>query len=639
MGISYSGSVYDSAGNVYYIEGKNLKQASADLSKNRIIGVFSGKTTVFSLALRKYKNTERLLVSHVAGNSEDPSVGQSYLFEIRVADVPSLPSAGLTFEELITKYKIVGTGAVAKATTELSTELSSADSASNTTKALGIIYAVSSDLDGNIYIASWSTNSGYGHNKLRQLVQVSDGATKKFTQNNIVNAQIMSLSHAFKMEGSEKKDYLLYSTAGNVSAVDLKQWSVTKDFTKSQIKFGQGGYYRSIAAFNFKDGKDFEFYAGDSTSSKIFRFNSKFEQVESLGREIYAYNRREAGTVKTLDESTPLEAISSVLGHPAGLFTDPATSDVYIADNQNGVVFSLDASGKLRKAAGTRSASASYINGYVSRPTGDFTNGKKILYLSNRVADLINKTEKELYPAKMANGFGWTNSSIAFAKDDAGKGYLFNVRHFQTLNTTEAWHASYTKFIHKVSLNGVDAVSGHESYLGDIMKGNQEAATSPYPVVVNNHDINLKANLQAKVVIDKQKYLFLSGDAFVVNKLGEAQSYVLQKPTSYGVKISFAVLEEGAIRHIFFPNSSGRIGYFTMDLAKIPSAKAESEFISPVKTLCLPGTTLSGALDVAISQGGDLIIADSNKSRVLQYRIRDKNKKLVLQEHGVGVCK
>jgi hypothetical protein len=224
---------------------------------------------------------------------------------------------------------------------------------------------------------------------------------------------------------------------------------------------------------------------------------------------------------------------------------------------------------------------------------------------------------------------------LAFVPGTNGQNALYNLRHFNVVSH-EAWHESYTGFVHKVDLTGNDQVNAHSNYMGDLMQGTSNS-TVAQDRIMDNTAINLNYQynyLNSKLVVDSQKYMFMSVGNFVVNKLGETKSYVLKKLKLSG---AFAIVEAGNLRYIFYPTPP-RMSYVVIDMSKMSPTAGEDEFVSTAKALCLPGTSLGSVWDVAVSQSGDLVIADSSNSRVLMYRIRDNTGNLVLKEQGSASC-
>ena len=193
-----------------------------------------------------------------------------------------------------------------------------------------------------------------------------------------------------------------------------------------------------------------------------------------------------------------------------------------------------------------------------------------------------------------------------------------------------------TGLIHKVDLTGMSQADTHSTYLGDLMQGAQNSTIEPARVTDNSAiNLNYKVNyLIQKSVVDSQKYMFVSGGTFLINKLGETKSYVLRKPR---VTAGFAIVEDGNLRYIFYPTTP-RVSYIVIDMSKISPTAKEDDFVSNAKTLCLPGTALRSVWDVAVSKSGDLVLADSDNARVLLYRIRDKAGNLTFKEQGAAGC-
>lgn len=601
--------VFDSKGYGYYAFNNFLYQLALDRKTIKKIANTPG--SVF-LTIRKYKNIERLVVATKSAG------GFGALFEIPLSSIASIPAEGLSFESLKAQYKLAGVDIVPATSVAIANRLTKNDS--EETKALSFISAVESDDDGNIYLSSHTDGAGrgLGHQATRILKQNEDGS---FEQTVLSNANwVLDLSFAKKYIDNKKHEYLILPTAYGLHSLDLTKWKETSSITGIQKSIISKGYFSTVATEYIPGIKNFEFYVGETSESKIVHLDGNFNILEVLGRDIYEKSK----------EGAEQDALTMVLGHPGGLFTAPNTSDIFIHDNQNNVIFRLNENGQTKKVAGKQAFSSRYLLGYASRITGDFSNGKRILYFGNWISDLNAGTETELYPGNLTNGYNWYNSSPVFVGGVDGKNMLFNARH-RNIVSTESWHTSFTGFMHLVNLTGNTQVDTHANYLGDVMQG--AATASAYTRIMDNSAINLGNHINRKAVVDSQKNMFISGGKFIINKIGESQSFVLNKPA---VKGAFSIVEENQLRYVFYPDGQ-RISFFTIDMTKLNDS-SENNFVSNVKALCLSGTTLKGTWDLAISHNGNLVIADSDNSRVLLYRLRDKTGALSLKLHGSEDC-
>lgn len=627
--------IFDSQKRAYVFSGGKVLQLSPDYQTQKtIVSNASGNTQI---ALRKYQNTERLLISFSTGLSISQNV-HSYIFEIPLSAINNAPAAGWTIQELISNYKIAGNGWIPARSFTLPDRVvlskndpaPSSPTSSEQKYSVGYIRDIVAGADGRIYFATVADGSGrgWGHHTLRQLKPTNDG---KLEQTILTESSWTMQMQYFKqkMHNNVEIEKLFLARHGGFDVVDLKANPPTLERPIASIN---GKRLAAIAIKPIMQNKDYEIFIGSTNHSQIFRFKSDYSLIEVLGRPVYNANDN--------------LALASVLGNPDGLVEDPFTQDLYIVDSQNSVVWRVNPQGQIAVASGTYKTEDLFSIGYKFKIAGHFSANKKFLYYvstfnvnnGSRITavDLLNNTETVL-PLSLVTAatdpnskYNWGIDSLALVPEANGSHTLLMKRRWN-VQSNQSWHASDTGFVHAVNINGTNLLSANSSVIRDITKGQADIDPS-FTGVINNNSVIYRNELPGKLAVDSSKNIYQAeGPRLRVSNLNNGKTHILP----IAPRGPIAVVEEGPFRYLVAQHSTQFYMY------KLDSRLLFNSTAAPIvesKQLCLPGTTVAGVNDIIVSRDGNLIVSDANNARVLKYFIRDKNNQLVWKEHSASGC-
>jgi hypothetical protein len=617
-----SAAVIDSEGYYYITNSTNVYRLSPDQSTMTKF-ISRVESADVHLAIRKYKGVESLLISRTVLITPNNTSAKDFLLEIPLSKIKEM-TAPISMDDAIAAYRIAGNGIVPPSSFAVpsSVKLSKTDPvlATDNEHSLGSIKDIAAGENGDIYVSTAADGGGrgWGNHTIRRLRPNSDGS---FQQTVIASGGdanwVLQLAYKKPNLGGNSHDYLFAAKANGAIAIDLETLEKSRPFTEVTT-----GYITATALVPILGNTDYEIYFASGSSSRLYRYNSKFELIEALGRDTSDVNVN--------------NALASVLGNPDGLYQDP-DSNIYVADSQTGVLQKVNPAGQMEAVIGTYGANSSFINSYSFRLEGDFDKSKdrKIIYSSINFADtskiyahdLVAKHSYLLYepskPSLSDSKFDWPLNSTALLKGADDKNTLLMSRSWHSAVTAD-WHTGVTSFIGKLTVSGVSAdLDSRSVFAGDIMKGAAETGTAPEGFV-NNSEMILGPYTQAKIVIDSLNNIFSSGNYLAISRLDQTKS------RNINLKISgaFAVVEEkpgSPLRHIIYQRGDV-LGDLVIDLTNIADPAIDPRVMvnkKLVNSLCLPGTGLRGVRDIIKDNEGNLLISDSQNARVLKYRIRD----------------
>jgi hypothetical protein len=611
--------VIDSEGYYYMVNGSEVFRISPDQSTITKIVKKSADSPNLRLAIRKYQNVESLLIARTVMMQPNDVTAKDFLLEIPLSKIKDLTTVtAIAMDDAITLYRIAGNGIVPPTSfvVPATVRLSKNDpiSASDNEHSLGFISDVVAGENGDIYVATQSDGAsrGWGNHTIRRLRPTLEGA---FDQTLLASpgqaTWVLQLAYKKSSLSSNSHEFLFAARANGTTAIDL-----TTGVRSSPFPELTSSYVTAVLLVPILNNKDYEIYFASGSSSKLYRYDSNFNLIEALGRD--------------MNDVDVTNALASVLGNPDGLYQDP-DKNIYVADSQTGVLQKVNPAGGMDLVFGVYGAKSSFINGYTYRLAGDFQSDKsrKIIYSVMNIGegtqvfahDLVTNHAYQLYAAAASGAdpnskYDWSLNSLALIKGNDDKNTLLMSRSWHSAISND-WHTAFTSFIEKIGVSGVTAdVNTRSVFAGDVLKGLADVASATTGTV-NNSEMIFQTFQGAKIVVDSANNIFSSGNYLAVSRLDQTTS------RNFNLKIggSFAVIEDGngsTLRHIIFQRG------VTLSEAVIDVSPTANPMLTPqIKNLCMPGTTIRGARDIIKDDEGNLLISDSQNARVLKYRIRD----------------
>lgn len=619
-----SAILYDQAGNAYIVGtgGKVYTVKAADPTKAVVLisstgGIFGG------MVIRKYQNTERLVLAHYMNRAVRDTTAEAYMFEIPLSSLQSR-STPMSLADLKASYKIAGNGLIASKTYPIPSGVTlSKNDGLDPKYSVGLPIALTVGDAGELYLStSYFTATDIGNVGVRKLTQKSDGtfAQELLFVSSASGRQMRYIKKTLR-DGKLHEVLLVSGSPPAAFIYDLQARKILKPFTEVNVHDGSG----AIIVQN-ETKTDYSFYITSLTTSQIYHYDSSYKLIEILGRPVY-------------DNVT--DPLAAIIGNVDGIVTDNEEGSVYFSDSQNALIRKIDQNGVLSTVAGklqTRNSKPIYNNealsdfiyntsgfeeGFNYPLTADFdsSRNRKVIYaptVSSRVVhalDLVNnKVQTFLNPATSnipgVTPVEYVSQGIAFAKGPGDK----NVLLLPHRERSSSLRSIRTGYVHLIPVQGLNLWNTDGLYMGDVNNGVETTADK----IVSNTSIGLAPNL-GTVAIDSQGYVFVGGSRSM--KVSSLNTMTPQTRTLSISTLNFAMIEEGTKRHILYFISGSRLMRITIDMTTVfdPSIKS----ISTAQQLCLPGTVVNVAGQYAIDKDGNLLITDTGNARILKYKIRD----------------
>lgn len=607
--------VTDSSGAKYYYSGDTIFSVVNGVTRPIVNGI-SGANVM--MTVRQYLGVERLAVFFSYLNVTS-TTGVSTIAELKTSDARAITNP-INYTNFKSSNKIVGND-YSEANSEIIPDvvnLTANDpfeakyTLGNNAYHVGFVAGA----DGSLYISSTTDGNSYykGHPLVRRLLPTGEKKFTAITLGKLDWTQQLSY-HKYVDKSGVEKEILLAARIGGAEVFDLKTNKLLKSLVEQDQKWIRGGLIIPNPAVS----SSFDLYLGNSSTSQIYRYDENLNLIETLGRPIYNPNEN--------------IAISKVLGTPDGLYTDKVTGEIYILDSQFSQLYKLLPNGSI-SYIGQFNFKDFSLNGYVTRMDGDFSNGKKILYINSlqdiQKLDLATKQMTSILdqaPTSPDNRQRWGASSLKLVPQADGSLDLLSTR-FYNVNSMEAWHASNTGFLSLFNLVN-DQLSQSSVVFGDITKNTHNVASALG--TVNNAQVVYTDHIRSNVEVDSTGNIYTSGRQLIISRKGDTSSRVL----STGFSGAFVVIEPTPTKRILI-NSDLQI--IELDITNLNLA--ESSIVKSVKQLCLPGTKLNDTREVTLDKVGNLVISDGNNARVLNYRIvNTTNNQLAFTYTSDSVCK
>lgn len=619
-----SNILYDKSGNAYISENGKLYTFKANDPQNPVL-IVSSTGTIGGFAIRKYQNTERLVIGHYVSKpvNADP-ITEAYLFEVPVSILQGL-SQPLELNDLKANYKLIGNGVMAPRSTAIPSGVTlSKNDSLDIQFSVGRTVSMTTGNAGEIYLNTLNfSNTDVGSPGIRKLTPKADG---KFYQEALAQMTQAGWQISYVKQTSVKDgqvhELLIASEAKPGAAIyDFKLGKRITPFAELKMHYCYGVLIVPNAAKT-----DYSFYISSATTSQIFHYDSDYKLIEILGRPVF-------------DNLT--DPLSAVIGKVDGVVSDTEDGSIYFTDSQNALIRKIDKNGVLSTVAGQVQNTAAKMV-YDATPLDEFTfdssgfiysfryqlaadfdasKNRKVLYVplvSGQVhaIDLVNKSVTTLLnPTNTTiNGASpsfWTNDGVAFAKGPGDKNALLVTK----IERSTSGRDMSTGYVQMIPVQGSKTWASDFNFMGDI---NSSAITSTNSVL-SNSSVAISSKVPS-VSVDSQGYVFVATPyGLRISTLNSTS------PQTRTIKINvpnFGLIEEGTKRHlIYFNESLGRLALTTLELNGIFDPTNPS--ITPVQKLCLPGTSAYKVGQIATDADGNLLITDSANARILKYRIRD----------------
>lgn len=561
------------------------------------------------------RKTDTMYLSHYSGSASVDS--DSYIYKIDIAAVDqSFPSTTRpTLVDFKQKYLFAGNG------------LGQSSSANFTNPA---VVPASGSLDypgamavgdsGELYYSDAANGTGYpfGHHQVRMLKPDANGVLQNyFVTNQVPWHNQMEFIHFTGADGVEQKYLLIATDASGFRKINLARGvlpvaaadvTLVDPYPVSDILHPvRVGGVAAIYQTNTAGQRKLQSLIGaEASNSRLTVLNTDLSLQVNYGRPVY----NAADTVAT----------EAMINNPDSV-VQAKNGDVYITEPLSHIIRKIDNSGKISLVAGTPGKTGTmadtasvgfdafaynglaFTNGFRYGLTYDpvqdrlfFIDGSTMRIRQMDLATKQVSTYGPAVPKFTAAQDSWAPYSSAIAPANVASRDLIVYR-------GNPYYPNIGAIVKSYSSTSSQVVAGTGS-VGLVATGS--ALSTALPNFVTGSTIDSRSN-----------YYFTGSGSYGTYKVDGATK-VVSKMSSLG-GYSVQVVEDASANHLFLGQTSA-----------LANVKIAANGTITSTTLCLPGTFLNRAIQIAIATDGNLLIADSKNDRILKYFIRDSSGALKL---------